>query len=102
MWVRGHEPRTTTSLGGFAMYQMRVRRWALAAAIAAPGLIVALLGAHRAPLVGDELPECPRDWGDRLPKWLGGRRSESQGFTVPGPITDVPEFHDCQRLIQPD
>jgi hypothetical protein len=47
-----------------------------------------------------ELPECPRDW-DYLPKRFGGR-VPAEGFAVSGPITDVPEFHDCQRLLERD
>jgi len=60
------------------------------------------LGAVAAPAPpdADSLPECPRQW-ERLPKALGGRLSSADGFPVVGLIADVPEFHDCQRLIMP-
>lgn len=66
--------------------------------LAPPGLggSAAVLSAD-----SDTLPECPRHW-ERLPKALGGRLSSADGFPVVGTITDVPEFHDCQRLIMPD
>jgi hypothetical protein len=44
-----------------------------------------------------ELPECQKDW-EYLPKRLGGSIGP-EGFSIVGPITDVPEFHDCQRLL---
>src|SRR5262249_9541223 len=56
---------------------------------------------HRASamaLADDTLPECPHDWS-QLPKRLGGGRVPAEGFYTVGPITDVPEFHDCQRLV---
>jgi hypothetical protein len=49
----------------------------------------------------DTLPECPHDW-ELLPKRLGGRVSLVDGFALPGEITNVPEFHDCQKLILVD
>lgn len=74
-------------------------------------LVLAMLGGRFAlplgavaappPADADSLPECPRQW-ERLPKALGGRLSSADGFPVVGTITDVPEFHDCQRLIMPD
>ena len=47
-------------------------------------------------------PECPQKW-DSLPN--AQRRVPidvpETGLTLPGPITNVPEFHDCQRFILP-
>lgn len=54
-----------------------------------------------------ERPECPQVW-DSIPVWdtLAGRVSvfipTGGRLAVPGPITDVPEFHDCQRFIEGD
>ena len=41
-------------------------------------------------------PECPHDWDshNQPPGYITGGR-----FALPGPITNVPEFHDCQKLI---
>ena len=46
-------------------------------------------------------PECPHEWKTFAVKgqheeW---ERSFSSGLSVPGPITNVPEYHDCQRFI---
>jgi hypothetical protein len=60
-------------------------------------------------------PECPVHWGDSIP-WLrsddqaGHTRSNQVfyaqlppgGIPGPGPITDIPEFHDCQRFLSRD
>lgn len=52
-------------------------------------------------------PECPQVW-DSIPVWdtIGARVSvfvpAGGRLAVPGPITDVPEFHDCQRFIEGD
>lgn len=64
--------------------------------------LVTSLSGQRPPVGAGtaDRPECPHDWR----KYLEGRRlitSPSGGFTLPGPITDVPEFHDCQRFILP-
>src|SRR5688500_4692594 len=45
-----------------------------------------------------ELPECPRDY-DSIPKPQSGYEALPSGISVSGPITGIPEFHDCQRLI---
>jgi Big-like domain-containing protein len=60
------------------------------------------------------IPECPQTW-DTMPvfpvKSSSGNRIAGTGTTTmvlgssalkgPGPITDVPEFHDCQKFIIP-
>ena len=60
-------------------------------------------------------PECPETWTHTtIPLWpdSDGKRTAASGsassFTIPasglgasGPITDIPEFHDCQKFIQP-
>jgi hypothetical protein len=42
-----------------------------------------------------DLKECPRHWD--LPKSISAPMED--GFALTGPITDVPEFHDCQKLL---
>ncbi len=36
-------------------------------------------------------PECPHDWT--------ADTTDSNHFLIPGLITDVPEYHDCQRFL---
>ncbi len=49
-------------------------------------------------------PECPQVW-DTVPliDTIGDRPQQyvvpARGLAVPGPITNIPEFHDCQRFI---
>jgi hypothetical protein len=45
-----------------------------------------------------DLPECPVAW-DSVPIVDSNRVYRIGEFAVPGPITDVPEFHDCQKFI---
>lgn len=54
-------------------------------------------------------PECPQSW-DAIPvypvKQTGERPlplavSASSALNAPGPITNIPEFHDCQKFIIP-
>ena len=68
---------------------------AMGAGVMIPGVF--LLGVNGEPSQEFELDECPRHW-ERLPKRLGGRLAP-EGFVLTGPITDVPEFHDCQKLL---
>jgi hypothetical protein len=71
---------------------------------------------HRGPGFSAARPECPATW-DSLPMWndkMDARGSGTNGVTpkyvvvpktglaVPGPHTDIPEFHDCQRFILGD
>ena len=67
-----------------------------------------------------ERPECPATWtGLRLPLVTaadslrsfrtpaslthgGAYTVPDAGFALTGPITDVPEFHDCQRFVTAD
>lgn len=59
-------------------------------------------------------PECPQVW-DSIPLFMNpdpvvavrpGSATTfvvpATGLAVPGPITDIPEFHDCQRFIEAD
>ena len=72
-----------------------------------------VMGKPTLAFAGDR-PECPIQWsGDTIPV-LSRPKSHSvtwtvskfavpaSGFTVSGPITDIPEFHDCQRFVQKD
>lgn len=67
-----------------------------------------------------ERPECPATWTDlRVPLVTAADSSRSlaaaatlthsaayrvpvTGFPLTGPITDIPEFHDCQRFVTED
>jgi hypothetical protein len=42
------------------------------------------------------IAECPHDWP------VLKERGISNQLNLPGGTTNVPEFHDCQRLIRPD
>lgn len=56
-------------------------------------------------------PECPQTWariplypaekqqGTRTVVGSGGTVSGDLALAAPGPITDMPEFHDCQKFI---
>lgn len=54
-----------------------------------------------------ERPECPTTWGPTIP-WLDQRQTVSErrlppgGIPGAGPITNIPEFHDCQRFLSAD
>lgn len=76
--------------------------------------IVALIAAACSPKPGEELaaerPECPHSWADafkpdstthQTPGDMGGWSTSGnpQRFLISQGITDIPEFHDCQRLI---
>ncbi len=47
-------------------------------------------------------PECPQKW-DSIPLRESSRAGiyvvPTSGLAVPGPNTNIPEFHDCQRFI---
>ena len=53
-------------------------------------------------------PECPHDWSviqfqDReKPQGVAITMTFPSGLSVPGPTTNIPEFHDCQRVIVDD
>lgn len=52
------------------------------------------IGSGSGNSVAFQMPECPHDWTD------ANRRGATLGANaIAGPLTDVPEFHDCQRLI---
>jgi len=41
------------------------------------------------------LPECPHDWSGSMP----AGNIPAHGLSIPGPLTNVPEYHDCQRFL---
>lgn len=65
-----------------------------------------------------ERPECRSTWSGSRIEVLPGNKARARagivlstattytvqptGFVTPGPITDIPEFHDCQRFIRED
>lgn len=42
--------------------------------------------------LGEDRPECPHDWTDH-------DTALSNHLLIPGVITNVPEYHDCQRFL---
>jgi len=79
----------------------------LLAAPGAAGLLTILGPDHRAPpphAANITRYECP-DHATRIPRKNGRDTAGSSGYvtTVPlaGPITNIPEFHDCQRMLLP-
>lgn len=52
-------------------------------------------------------PECPHSWSKFLDTTVYSHSGPAliplsyNQFSLPGAITDIPEFHDCQRLISP-
>jgi hypothetical protein len=78
--------------------------------IAVAALIPALIAFRISPAVHDRLtaamPECPHNW-DALE--VSKSKKDNQptmtftigpsGLSVSGSITNVPEFHDCQRMV---
>lgn len=55
-----------------------------------------LLEKHMSPLA--DRPECPHDWKDGLDTTIYTPALNGQ-FSLPQEYTNVPEYHDCQRLI---
>lgn len=58
--------------------------------------------------VDTDWPECPHTWDVIQVRDSSKRRSDvislsvTGGLSVPGPTTNIPEFHDCQRIIKED
>jgi len=61
------------------------RLWAVVAALAAGLVVAAAIGRSETQTQGVE--ECPN------------HGSHADTFTLPGQITNIPEFHDCQRFM---
>src|ERR1044071_4084538 len=83
------------------------------ALILAVPLIAARTGARHSEDIRANLPECPHDWTtlhvaltdstkDPLPVGIASTYTFATGFVAPGVTTNVPEFHDCQRIILED
>ncbi len=91
------------------MFLPRVRFLLAAAAVLVPtACCVDRWGAphDNDPVLSAERPECPRNWNSvPLVVQKEARMSGATapigpgGLPVPGPITNIPEFHDCQRFI---
>jgi hypothetical protein len=69
------------------------------------GALAAIACAPRADLADAARRECPHDWPDTLvfadPEREGATIRVPAPLNGPGPIKNVPEFHDCQRFITP-
>lgn len=83
-------------------------RMAVLATISAIALIT--MGCPRKPAKIADRPECPHNWADafgpdthaiQTPGAMSGwtTNGDPQQFLISGAITNVPEFHDCQRLV---
>jgi hypothetical protein len=50
----------------------------------------------------NSLVECPHEWTENF-VYKGDKvdLGDAVGLTTSGRITDIPEFHDCQRLLMP-
>jgi len=87
---------------------MRVSRGILVASCIAIPLVV-LVASRRGPAgdvgpataVAGWRPECPRygEWTAFFDSAKNSPISHSGELALPGPLTNVPEFHDCQRFI---
>ena len=44
----------------------------------------------------DDRPECPQD---SVRSWFGDDRGKVIAIPTAGPTSNVPEYHDCQRLV---
>jgi hypothetical protein len=69
--------------------------WMKGVAVIATLAIIGLLWKPQQPVM--EMPECPHEWSDSTAE---GWPSSGQ-LAIPGPITNVPEYHDCQRFLIP-
>lgn len=85
-----------------------VARWIAGALVATVAVvsIAACPGGNPPPPDAEGRPECPQDSVFIVNKYKNDRGSFTQIVTtipVSGPITNVPEYHDCQRFaMSPD
>lgn len=90
-----------------------VARWIVLVLAVAGGVLSCIWpsqGSVPLGFIDPDRPECPHDWTrllapkeKKLPNGVTvGNMSFPNGFSVPGPQTNIPEFNDCQKFVLKD